>query len=82
MHVEARPRSPPGGGIGIRVGRPGAGARPSRLSGSGPAGTHAQVRARRLPCCRNLLASVVREHPLHRDPELTVNSAKAPARSA
>ena len=37
----------------------------------GPAGTHAQVRARRLPCSGDVLAPVVREHPLHWDPEPT-----------
>ena len=35
----------------------------------GPAGTHSQVRARRLPYSRDVRAPVVREHPLHRDPE-------------
>ncbi len=37
----------------------------------GPAGTHAQVRARRLPYSRDVLAPVVREHPLQLDPEPT-----------
>ena len=35
----------------------------------GPAGTHAPVRARRLPYSRDVRAPVVREHPLRRNPE-------------
>ena len=37
----------------------------------GPAGTHTQFRARRFPYSRDVLAPVVREHPLHWDSEPT-----------